>query len=99
MEAGMKTGLVILLGVVGLMAQPALAQAPVGGTNTSVSSLLAAGYEIKTILDISNDEQKAIWPNDTAAPYLLITLQRANSVAVCEIAMTSWVTLDGAALA
>lgn len=95
----MNKGLVVLLGMVGLMAQPALAQTPAGGSSASIASLLSSGYEIKAVSGLTADDQKAIWPNDTVAPYLLITLEKGGSIASCVISKASWVTMDAAALA
>jgi hypothetical protein len=89
-EADMKVGALILFGVAGLLAEPALAD------GVSISSLLTGGYEIKTIIDVSNDEQKVIWPTIPVSPTLMLTFQKGNSVAVCNIAMANWLTLaDG----
>jgi hypothetical protein len=84
----MKTGALILFGIAGLVAQPALAD----GT-ASISSLLTGGYEIKSIIDLSNDEQKAIYPGQTTSPYLMLTLQKGTSVAVCALATANWINL------
>jgi hypothetical protein len=92
-EAGMKVGAVILFGVAGLLAQPALADGTV-----SIGSLLAGGYEVKTITDLPNDEQKAIWPDQTPSPYLMVTFQKGNSVAVCQLATANWINLADSSL-
>ena len=68
-------------------------------TTVSPGSLIADGYEVKLITDISSEEQKAMWPNDTVNPYIMITWQKGNSVAVCAFSMVNWVNLSDATLA
>jgi hypothetical protein len=48
----MKTTGWFLFAIAGLLAEPALAD----GT-ASISSLLTGGYEIKSVIDLPNDEQ------------------------------------------
>jgi hypothetical protein len=50
----MKVGALILFGVAGLLAEPALAD------GVSISSLLTGGYEIKTIIDVSEPILKVV---------------------------------------
>jgi hypothetical protein len=84
---------------------PAWAQAqapvptPAPSATVSPGSLLSDGYEVKAITDISSDEQKVMWPNDTVSPYVMITLQKGNSVAVCGMSMVNWINLTAASLA
>jgi hypothetical protein len=78
-----------------------IAVQPAGAQSTTVSpgSLIADGYEVKNITDITAEEQKTMWPNDAVAPYIMITFQKGNSVAVCGVQMANWVGLVDATLA
>ena len=91
----MKIKVLALAVLAALAAQNAVAQT----TTVSTQSLLADGYEIKSILDVSSDEQKIIYPNDAVSPYIMITLQKGPSVAVCTMAMSTWIALPDASLA
>ena len=99
----MGTKILTALAVIAIASGPALAQpapAPAAASNTaSAASLFAAGYEVKVINDVSSDEQKAIWPNDPVNPYIMVTLQKGTSVAVCAMSMANWVSLNEATLA
>ena len=64
----------------------------------SPGSLITDGYEVKLITDISADEQKTMWPNDTVNPYIMITWQKGASVAVCAFSMVNWINLSDATL-
>jgi hypothetical protein len=75
-------------------ATPAAAQT---APSVSLASLLGAGYQIVHILDLTDEEQKAIWPNDAAAPFILVTLQKGSSLATCSFNTSDWVNLDAAA--
>jgi hypothetical protein len=81
------------------LAQTASAQTPPAAAaaatspTVSVASLLADGFEVKALNDISNDEQKAIWPTSPVLPYLMITLQKGSSIAVCSMAVVNWISL------
>ena len=80
-----------------IAAGPAGAQAQ--STTVSPASLLADGYEVKNITDISSEEQKTMWPNDAVSPYIMVTFQKGNSVAVCGVSMANWVGLVDTTLA
>jgi hypothetical protein len=98
----MKFAAVFSLGLAGLVAQPALAQGQTGApktTQASIESLLAAGYEIKAITALSDAAIKEIWPGQSLQSQLVVTLQKANSVAVCAIATGNWVSLADATMA
>ena len=73
---------------------PAATPAPAAAPGASLASLLAAGFEVKSVIDINNDDQKAIWPTSPVLPYLLITLQKGSSVAVCTMATANWINLS-----
>jgi hypothetical protein len=65
-------------------AQPA-AGAPAARQTVQASfdSLRSDGYLITNVTDLTDAEQLEIWPNQGASPYLLITLQKGSSTAVC----------------
>jgi hypothetical protein len=97
MEAYVKVKTLICIGVIGFAAPAALAQAPPATTSTvSADSLLAAGYEVKAIHALSDASVKEIWPGQTLPTQIMITLQKGNSVAVCEMATVSWANLINA---
>jgi hypothetical protein len=105
----MSSRIVALIAVAAFASGPAWAQAPAPSApvspaapppgTVSPGSLLADGYEVKAITDISSDEQKVMWPNDTVSPYIMITLQKGNSVAVCGMSMVNWINLADTSLA
>jgi len=92
----------MFLGVAGFIATPALSQTPAptpavpASTMASVDSLLASGYEVKSVIELSNASMTALFPGQTVAPQVVFTLQKGNSVAVCEMGVANWVSLvDG----
>jgi hypothetical protein len=91
----MKIRILALAALAFAAVQPAWAQS----TAVSPGSLIADGYEVKNITDITAEEQKTMWPNDAVAPYIMITFQKGNSVAVCGVQMANWVGLVDATLA
>ena len=93
----MKIKFTTLLVAASFVAAPALAQTP-KAASVSLASLLEGGYEVKVITDVSPDEQKSIWPNDTVNPYIMMTWQKGTSVAVCALSMSNWVNLADATL-
>ena len=99
----MNTKFVALLALALIGSGPALAQpaapAPAPKPTVSLESLLQGGYEVKVITDVSSDEQKAIWPNDAVNPYIMVTLQKGASLAVCAMSMASWVGVADSTLA
>jgi hypothetical protein len=70
---------------------PAFAADP---TSTSLDSLLAAGYEVKTTSPVSAAATKEIWTGQDLAPQTIVTLQKANSIAVCNLATSNWMNLN-----
>jgi hypothetical protein len=62
-------------------------------TQTSFDNLRSKGYMIVTILDISDAEQKAVWPNDDVQPFYEIVLQKGSSTATCTVSMSAFVNL------
>src|SRR5271154_1454042 len=82
----------------GASAQPGSAAAPAPTPTVSIASLLADGYEVRAVNDLSNDEQKAIWPSSPVSPYLMITLQKGPSIAVCSLSAAGWIGQSQATL-
>ena len=68
-------------------------------TSMSFDSLVAAGYEIKATTPVSDTAAKQIFATQNLAPQMLITLQKGNSVAVCDFAMVNWVVMDNTTMA
>jgi len=64
----------------------------------SLQSLLQAGYDIKTVTPITENTEMATWPGTTPISPVLITLQKASSIAVCTIGTGSWVALYNSAM-
>lgn len=91
-----------LAAIAALTTTPALAQAPAPAApatpSVSIENLLAAGYEVKAITDLTDEEQKAIWPNDSTEPYIMVTFEKTGSVAVCTLAMVNWINLPESTL-
>jgi hypothetical protein len=76
---------------------PAAPAAPAAPT-VSIASLLADGYELRSVNDLSDAEQKVIWPSSPTSPYLMITLQKGAAVAVCTLSAANWISLTAASL-
>jgi len=74
-------------------AQTPSAAAPATSPSTSIASLLADGFEVKAVNDITDEEQKLIWPTSPASPYVMVTFQKGSSIAVCALAMANWLFL------
>jgi hypothetical protein len=64
----------------------------------SLLSLLQAGYDIKAVTAITEFTEMATWPGSTPTSPLIITLQKASSIAVCNVATQTWVALYSSAL-
>jgi hypothetical protein len=84
-----------------IVAQPVFAQtattnAPTPTTaSATADSLLAAGYVIRTVTTLSDAAIKEVFT--TGGPFpsqVFITLQKGTSVAVCEMATISWISVD-----
>jgi hypothetical protein len=82
-----------LLGVFAVV-RPAFA----ASATASFDSLLAGGYEVKATVIVSEDTAKAIWP-DKQAPQLIVTLQKGTTIAVCEIAVSNWLSIVDTSMA
>jgi hypothetical protein len=100
METKMNFRVLMFLGFAGFagfMAQPALAQTAPATTQVSFDSILAAGYEIKAVTVMSDAATKEVFPSQTGlASQIFITLQKGTSVAVCENATSTWISLSSA---
>ena len=87
----------LVLCVLGVLAAPVIAQAasdtPQPAT-TTVGKLLAAGYELKAITDLSDAEQKTLWPKDSTSPFIMATFEKSGSLAVCIVSMSDWIDGD-----
>ena len=86
---------------VGLAASPAAsapAPADAPGATITLSALLDGGYEIKSVLPLSDADQKSLWPNDPVAPFSLIVLQKGASLAVCTYPTASLTSMAAKAL-
>jgi hypothetical protein len=68
-------------------------------TSMSFDSLVAAGYEIKAATPVTDAAAKQVFTTPNLVPQMLITLQKGNSVAVCDFAMVNWVVMDNATMA
>ena len=66
-------------------------------TQTSIDSILGAGYEIKAVTVMSDATTKEVYTGQAGLPsQVFITLQKGTSVAVCEGASSSWIWLSDA---
>lgn len=99
----MKVGALIFLGFAGFITQPALAQTPAttpaapATTLTSLDGLLASGYEVKAVIELSETAVKALVPaGQTVASQVIVTLQKGSSVATCEVYTANWIQLPDA---
>ena len=91
----MKFRALLLLGLAALNAQPALAQTRPTTVQATIDSLLAAGYEIKAVNLMSDAAIREVFPTaDNPGSQLFITLQKGTSVAVCENATSTWLSLS-----
>jgi hypothetical protein len=62
-----------------------------------VDSIVAAGYEIEAVVTLSDAAIKEVFPTGEPFPSrVFITLQQWASVAVCEMAPLSWLSLTDA---
>jgi hypothetical protein len=68
-------------------------------TAISLDSLLASGYEIKATNSVSAAATKDIWTGQDLPPQTIVTLQKANSIAICNIATVNWMNLNPSSFA
>jgi hypothetical protein len=64
----------------------------------SFDSLLASGYEVKAVGEMSDAAIKQTWPNQPPPPQFVITLQKGNQVAVCNMNASNWLNLNDASM-
>jgi hypothetical protein len=89
----------LILSLCAGIAQAASAQtaAPQATNNpaptVSLQSLLQGGYDIKAVTAISEFTEMSVWPGTVPTSPLIITLQKASSIAVCNIATANWTEL------
>lgn len=60
----------------------------------TISKLVAAGYEVKAVTDLTDDEQKQLWPKDSVSPFVMVTLEKQGGLAVCIVSMHDWIDGD-----
>jgi hypothetical protein len=77
---------------VGFVSHSALA-AP----QTSIAELLKQGYEIKGTIYVSLEDAKGPQPNATQGQ-VLVTMQRGQSIAVCEFSWGNWASIATGAI-
>ena len=58
----------------------------------SLKSLLASGYEIKSVTFIPSDASAPLGL-DPKMPQVLVTLQRGAAIAACEYLASNWISL------
>lgn len=68
-------------------------------TSPNFDTLLSQGYEIKAANPLSAAATKEIWPDQTLPPQMIVSLQKGNSIAVCNMAVVSWMYLTAATFA
>jgi len=90
----MKIKTLALFCLLAFLAPRAALAADTPPAGPALKSLISSGYEVKAIVDISDAEQKYLWPNDSNYPYLMLTLQKSGSIATCTISMSDWVNGD-----
>jgi hypothetical protein len=73
-------------------AQPAVAATP-QSVQMAFDSLRENGYMIASVMDITPQEQTAMWPTTATGPYLMITLEKGASKAVCTMDTQHFLTL------
>ena len=62
----------------------------------SLDSLLAAGYEIKSVNDLSDSATSQLYSGQNLPPQTIVTLQKGSSIAVCNMATANWINLNDA---
>lgn len=103
----MNVRTLMLIGFTALVPQAALAQtpapapapaAPTGPTSSqaSIDSIMAQGYEIKAVTVLSDAAAKEVFGSAPSTSQIFITLQKGTSIAVCENATSTWLSLSDA---
>jgi hypothetical protein len=86
------------LGFAVFIVQPALAQTAPATAPATFDSLLASGYEVKAVSVMSDAAIKEVFAGQTLNSQVFITLQKGNSIAVCEVSTSSWINLSDATM-
>jgi hypothetical protein len=102
----MNVRTLMLIGFAALTPQAALAQtpapaapaAPTGPTSSqaSIDGIMAQGYEIKAVTVLSDAAAKEVFGSAPSTSQIFITLQKGTSIAVCENATSTWLSLSDA---
>jgi hypothetical protein len=90
----------ILVGVAGMLSQPASAQTKPTSTVATFDSLLQSGYEIKAVNFIPLAQANEIFGASApkTASQTMVTLQKGSSVAVCTLESGNWSILSDDAM-
>jgi hypothetical protein len=75
-----------------------LSHSAIAAPQSSISELLKQGYEIKGTVYVPLQDAASASPGTTQGQ-VLVTLQRGQSIAVCEFSWGNWVSLATAASA
>jgi hypothetical protein len=89
----------LLATIAAILAVTANASAFAATATMSFDSVLAAGYEVKSVMVLTDETAKQMWPGQTTPPQTLITLQKGSSVAVCTLSAANWNLLADASMA
>jgi hypothetical protein len=81
-----------IFAVAALVLRPALAQVSAGPSpKVSIDSLVAAGYEVRSVTELSVATQQQLRLKGPPVPELMITLQQGGALAVCVVATKDWI--------
>jgi len=94
----MKLRALIFLCFAGLMTQPASAQTAPTTVPVTFDSLAAAGYVVEAVSVLSDNATKEVFAGQNLSSQVFVTMQKASSVAVCEFATQTWLTMDNATM-
>ena len=89
----------LVLSVAVVAPAAATTPAPTLGTATSLGALLDSGYELKSTVPFSAEEQKTLYPDDAVAVFVILILQKGPSLASCVIKTASVINLSPRSLA
>jgi hypothetical protein len=89
----MTTRTLMLVGFAALVPQATLAQTAPTSSQASVDSIMAQGYEIKAVTVLSDAAAKEVFGAAPSTSQIFITLQKGTSIAVCENATSTWLSL------
>ena len=99
----MNIGALVFLVVAAFVTAPASAQSTGSATgpkttSVSIDSILADGFEIKTISILSDTAIKEVFPKENLQSQLVLTLQKGSTLATCTVATVNWVNLTQATM-